>query len=112
MPIVNILHHVSQIRQPEGSTKCWAACAAMVAHRHGPSMDAIVDAVVGQARSHCVLLYENNALPEGSVGQVTSLFPPFAVDPSRWRQHRSAGHARREFAARTGNRARSAAAFG
>jgi hypothetical protein len=74
MAVVNINRHVRQIPQPRGSTKCWAACIAMVLHRHGASTDAIVNAVVAEARSNSVGLHDNLSLKRGAVPRLAQAF--------------------------------------
>ena len=74
MTIVNINRHVRQIPQPRGSTKCWAACIAMVLHRHGPNSDATVDAVVAEAQRNNVPLHRNLSLQRGAVARLAQAF--------------------------------------
>lgn len=57
MTTLNIRHRVHYVPQRPGSSRCWAACIAMLTGRHGPDAEAIVDAVVREARQRRVRLY-------------------------------------------------------
>lgn len=50
MANLNIRHRVTYVAQQPGSSRCWAACIAMLTGRRGPNAEAIVDDVVREAR--------------------------------------------------------------
>lgn len=57
MTTLNIRHRVHYVPQRPGSSRCWAACIAMLTGRRGPDAEAIVDAVVREARQRRVRLH-------------------------------------------------------
>ena len=74
MTMINRQYHVTQIPQTPGSAKCWAACLAMILRRTGADSDAIVNAMVAEARTRGITLHSDDSLPVNSVAQLASTF--------------------------------------
>ncbi len=74
MTMINRQYPVTQIPQPRGSAKCWAACLAMILRRTGPNSDAIVNAMVAEARTRGIMLHSDDSLPVDGVARLASTF--------------------------------------
>jgi len=74
MATINKRYSITHIPQPRGSAKCWAACLAMVLRRTGANSDAIVNAMVAEARGHGIQLHSDDSLPIDGVARLASAF--------------------------------------
>lgn len=74
MTMINRRYPVTQIPQPRGSAKCWAACLAMILRRTGANSDVIVNSMVAEARTRGISLHSDDSLPVDGVARLASTF--------------------------------------